>query len=105
MTNKANYTNEDIEGYIYPKLGDYEAVSFCKDGNQILVLGISGPALANHHCGLQNVDVYRWLWDKGNGFINELEESEKLMIKHTDVSNGELTVHWTNLDKMQDSYL
>ncbi len=105
MINEAKYTHEDIKGYIYPKLGDYEAVSFYKGSVLILVLGVSGTALANHPCGLYNIDVYQWLWDTGKEFIDVLEKSEKLMINHTDVSNGELTVQWTQLDKMKESYI
>ncbi|PFA14400.1 MULTISPECIES: hypothetical protein [Bacillus cereus group] len=88
--------------YVFPRLDDYDAISFYKDGELILVLGVSGTAQADASCGLGDVDVDCWLWEVGNSFIDELKETQKLIIKYTNVVNGELTTHWSNLDKLPD---
>ncbi|HHT7061374.1 TPA: hypothetical protein ACTZ5S_003778 [Bacillus cereus] len=103
--NKIIYSDENLTVCEYPRLGSYDAISFTKDKQLILVLGVSTTAQVAADCGLIGVDINQWLLDTGNGFIHEIGEDQRLMITSDDVSNGKLNTHWSQLKKMEESYL
>ncbi len=105
MTNKIIYSDDNLTVCEYPRLGSYDAISFTKNKELILVLGVSTTAQVAAHCGLIGIDINQWLLDTGNGFIHELSEAQRLMITADDVSNGKLNTRWSQLKKMEESYL
>ncbi|MDK7537783.1 hypothetical protein ACQVNJ_27030 [Bacillus paranthracis] len=103
--NKIIYNDDNLMVCEYPRLGSYEAISFTKDKELILVLGVSTTAQVVADCGLIGIDINQWLLDTGNSFIHELSEGQRLIITADDVSNGKLNTHWSQLKKMEESYL
>ena len=103
--NKMIYKDDNITVYEYPRLGDYDAISFHKNGESILVLGVSGTAQVAADCGLKGLDIQRWLLETGSGFVNEISEMKKLMITSNDVLNSNLITHWSQLKEMEESYM
>ncbi|PGT36447.1 hypothetical protein COC97_23080 [Bacillus anthracis] len=101
MTNKKTFEVGDIMVHEYPRLGDYDAISFSKGEEMILVLGVSGTAQVSADCGLKGLDIQQWLLEKGSSFVNEISETKKLMITSNDVLNGELNTHWSQLKEME----
>ncbi|PEQ01551.1 hypothetical protein COE98_20910 [Bacillus wiedmannii] len=101
MTNKIIYSDENLTVCEYPRLGDYDAISFSKGEELILVLGVSGTAQVAADCGLIGVDINQWLLNTGNSFIDEISEEQRLVITSYDVSNGKLNTHWSQLKKME----
>lgn len=101
--NKNIYSNENLTVCEHPRLGSYDAISFTKDKELILVLGVSTTAQVAADCGLIGIDINQWLLDTGNGFIHEISEEQRLMITSYDVSNGKLNTHWSQLKKMEES--
>ncbi|KPU59553.1 hypothetical protein [Bacillus wiedmannii] len=105
MTNKIIYSDENLTVCEYPRLGDYDAISFSKGEELILVLGVSGTAQVAADCGLKGLDIQRWLLETGSVFVNEISEMKKLMITSNDVLNGKLNTDWSKLKEMEESYL
>lgn len=105
MTNKKIYEDENMAVYEYPRLGDYDAISFHKSGESILDLGVSGTAQVTADCGLKGLDIQRWLLETGSGFVNEIDKKKKLIITSNDVLNSKLITHWSQLKEMEESYL
>ncbi|PFA83985.1 hypothetical protein CN400_16375 [Bacillus thuringiensis] len=103
--NKVIYKDDNVTVYECPRLGDYDAINFHKGGESILILGVSGTAQVAADCGLIGVDINQWLLDTGNSFIDEISEEQRLVITSYDVSNGKLNTHWSQLKKMEKSYL
>ncbi|PFU86604.1 hypothetical protein COK92_29590 [Bacillus anthracis] len=43
--------------------------------------------------------IYKWIWDTGNVFVNEIKEEQNLIIQSAGVSGKELITDWRNLAK------
>ncbi|MEM5647817.1 hypothetical protein AAHH72_29580 [Bacillus cereus] len=104
--NKWSYENEDIkgkigtfgEGFPYDSVGYY--VDFYKNSKRILRLGLT-VALGRVFIlqSEEEASIYKWIWDAGNTFVNELEEEQILIIQSKNVSGKILITDWKDLDK------
>lgn len=102
---KWNYENGDIKGKVGP-LGEgfpYNSVKYYVDfyrgSSRILRLGITIALEQVFLLHLEESSIYKWIWDAGNTFVNELEEEQMLIIQSTDVSGRTLTTDWRYLEK------
>ncbi|WP_427036634.1 hypothetical protein [Cytobacillus pseudoceanisediminis] len=72
-----------------------------KNGVTALIIKISGTAVVVRDSGVNEENVYEWLWNQGQRYIESNPDVKfaKLAITTYDVKNGELTVGWSSLEK------
>lgn len=82
--------------------GDYKAVIFEQGDKIILELRVSGTAINNQPCGLDEKTIHHWLEEVGFVNIKKEQQSEKVLITSGDVENGKLKTDWKNLNRVND---
>ncbi|WP_144533535.1 hypothetical protein [Bacillus pumilus] len=90
--------NNEIQYEKSPRFSDYEGVYFKKDGVPLLELRVSGTALVNAPCNLQEVkDIYKWLYETGLEHIEKVKSFEIVTITSYDIIDQKLITDWESL--------
>lgn len=80
---------------------DYRAVTFEQGVRTLLELRVSGTAVANKPCGLDEETIHQWLEEIGFQYIKKDQNFETVLINYKDVENGELKTPWDKLTRIQ----
>lgn len=76
-------------------------VQFEKNGQVLMLLGVTHPATLTENCGLKGTDLNQWLWEKGNEIISNESNyiGKRIIIGASDISNGAIIPAFENLRK------
>ncbi|KWZ68170.1 hypothetical protein [Bacillus altitudinis] len=89
--------NKEIQYEKSPRLGDYEGIYFKRDGVPLLELRVSGTALVNAPCNLQEVNIYNWLYETGLQHIEKVKSFEIVTLLAADIIDQKLITDWDSL--------
>jgi len=81
---------------IHPNGGDYRSILIKDEGKTKLELRVSGTAISNESCGLNEDTVHDWLMDRGLEIITQMDDLEvtKVLLTSTDIDNAKITTNW-----------
>ncbi|MCM3730056.1 hypothetical protein M3196_00030 [Fictibacillus nanhaiensis] len=84
---------DGLKGYKAFPFGDYYRLVINHNELPILDIRVSGTAVANQSCGLDEDSIHQWLWDTGIVFIqkHKIDKFRIIMIKSIDVLNRQIT--------------
>jgi hypothetical protein len=84
---------DGLKGYKSMPFGDYYRLVIKHNDLPLLELRVSGTAVVNQSCGLNEDSIHQWLWHKGVEYIQkqDINEYRIIMIKSIDVLNGLIT--------------
>lgn len=90
--------NSEIQ-YEQSSYGDFKGIYLKKDGITLLELRVSGTAIANGPCNLQEVDIYKWLYETGLEHIEKVKSFEIVTISSYDIIDQKLITDWDSLKR------
>ncbi|RHW38717.1 hypothetical protein D1B33_07540 [Lysinibacillus yapensis] len=79
---------------------DYRAVVFEQGVRTLLELRVSGTAVANQPCGLDEETIYQWLEKVGSKHVEKNQQFERVLIASVDVENGKMKTEWSKLTRV-----
>ncbi|MFD1066704.1 hypothetical protein [Oceanobacillus locisalsi] len=100
MDTQLLFSDGNLSGYSVIPDGPTYKLLLNKDNVTLLDLNITIASIADISTGVNENNVYEWLWGKGNDILennNDIEYPIKIVVDSNCVNNGELTVPWKNL--------
>ncbi|WP_078391261.1 hypothetical protein [Shouchella patagoniensis] len=95
-----NWQEGTLEAFKGIETSIYAAVFFYLGKKERLELRIRRIAFETEPTGIGTVDIYNWLYEVGKSFVGEMKGRRILLIESTDVEEGHLQTHWTELTEI-----
>ncbi|WP_054711641.1 hypothetical protein [Bacillus sp. JCM 19041] len=97
---KPNWQEGELEAFKGIETSIYAAVFFYIGKEERLELRIRRIAFETEPTGIGTADIYEWLHEVGKTFVGEMKGRRILLIESTDVEEGQLQTHWTELTEI-----
>lgn len=102
LLKKENKKQNEITCKPVKSNGDYRAVVFEQGVRTLLELRVSGTAVVNQPCGLDEETIFQWLEKIGSNYVEKNQQFERVLIASVDVENGKLKTDWNKLTRVSD---